>query len=106
MSPLTLRNSTLAMALSFISGLAMAQAPAPIPPQNLPPSPPTGMPIDNPQQRALVSCEAKPVADRDTCRDRVNAHYNAVAPDLNRAGNECSVLTGVALDDCVSDGSR
>jgi hypothetical protein len=62
--------------------------------------------MDSPQQRALVSCEAKPVADRDTCRDRVNAHYNAAGPaDFNKAGNDCSVLTGVALDDCVRAGS-
>ena len=96
MNPITFRNGLLIALLSSISGLVMAQAgtataPMPeatvpplatvtIPPENLAPSPPTGMPMDNPEQRALASCESKAVADRETCRDRVKAHYESGRP--------------------------
>jgi hypothetical protein len=98
--PFLLMRVMLMVALSSISALAMAQAdsaavPTPgstltsppammtppatvtVPPENLPLESTTGMLVDDPHQRALVSCEAKAVADREVCRERIDARFNS-----------------------------
>jgi hypothetical protein len=132
-NPIPLKKAWLIAAMGSMSTLALAQAgatnsPAPeftvppaisappvldtapqhnvaSPPATLPAAPPTGLPMDGLQQRELAGCEAKPVADREVCRDRINAQFNSGRPvTAIKPANDCTALTGAARADCILRG--
>ena len=130
MNSIALKSVMLIAAMGTISTLALGQAgtapsPAPaftvpsaisappvldsaptstvrVPPATLPAAPSSGLPMDSLQQRALAGCESKPVADREVCRDRINAQFNSGRPiPANGPASDCTGLTGASQVDCI-----
>jgi hypothetical protein len=111
----TIRYTILTIALTALSGLALAQSYGDKPQQpgasNAPaqtaPSPMNNGTMDKGSstnaayQKALAACEQKPAEQQQACRDAASARYNKPATARDDPRDECAGLSGSAKSDCL-----
>jgi hypothetical protein len=114
----TIRYTILTLAFAAWSGLALAQSYGGKPQQpgatNTPAQTAPAAPVNNgamdkgsstnvAYQKALATCEQKPSAQQQACRDAATARYNKPASARDDPRDECAGLSGSAKSDCLKN---